>query len=260
MAVCIWRAKRSKSRKDPAVVKKFPAEQTLRKKSAVASALFKREKYEKIYDDQNKFFVLMYLVYDEFVSRVSKLSHEILTIFIRNLTITKEFLLKADERKSQANQKRRGEADEHTAQYTKNRRKSCGKESPFQTSGFFFYGQQGRGARPVHERKDHGTDGGDPGPAVGEEELTHLYETGHFYQASFGKIGHDDDGDDDFIGRKTKDECHENHAIKPHQSCKRIKEARTQMKKTLTAHGNISHDPDQHTGRRCHSHRTAKDK
>ena len=33
----------------------------------------------------------MSVVYNEFVSRVSKLSHEILTIFIRNLTITKEF-------------------------------------------------------------------------------------------------------------------------------------------------------------------------
>lgn len=90
------------------------------KKGAVTRAFFKREKYEKIYDDQNKFFVLMSIVYNEFVSRVSKLSHEILTIFIRNLTITKGFHKKTcknvrTNKKLQGKQKGSRKVDAHAA-------------------------------------------------------------------------------------------------------------------------------------------------
>ena len=68
----------------------------------------------------------------------------------------------------------------------------------------------------MHERKSHGTDGGDPGPAVSDKKLTHLYETGHFHETAFGQIGHDDDGNDDLVGRKAQDKRHENHTIQSH--------------------------------------------
>ena len=74
-------------------------------------------------------------------------------------------------------------------------------------------GHAGGGAGPVHQREKHSAHGGQPGPAVIGQQGVQLVKIAHVGKAALGHVGHDDDGNDDFIGRKAEDEGHQNGAV-----------------------------------------------
>ena len=76
----------------------------------------------------------------------------------------------------------------------------------------------------MHQGEEHGTDSGNPGPAVIYQQIPQLRQTVKFQKAALGHIGHDNDGNDNFIGRQSQDECHENYAVHAQKPCKWVQE------------------------------------
>ena len=74
----------------------------------------------------------------------------------------------------------------------------------------------------MKQEKYHGAKGSDPGPALRDKERMKVGKISWFDQGSLRGIGHNNDGDHDFIGRKPKDKCHKDYPIHPHQAPDRI--------------------------------------
>ena len=74
----------------------------------------------------------------------------------------------------------------------------------------------------MKQEKYHGAKGSDPGPALRDKERMKVGKISWFDQGSLRGIGHNNDGDHDFIGRKPQDKCHKDYPIHPHQAPDRI--------------------------------------
>jgi len=119
-----------------------------------------------------------------------------------------------------------------------------GHDSPFKAAGFLADGKKGGGAGPVHQGEEHGADSGNPGPAVIYQQIPQLCQAVKFQKASLGHIGHDDDGNYDFIGWKSQDKCHQNHAVHAKKLCKGIQEAGAMCQQGDAVYLYICHNPD----------------
>lgn len=100
-------------------------------------------------------------------------------------------------------------ADYNTA-YRRNQKRHDG---PLKAAGFLTYGKQSGGAGPVHQGEKHGADSGDPGPPISHQQLLKLGQAVEFQNTALGHVSHDDDGDHDLVGRKSKDKGHEDNTI-----------------------------------------------
>lgn len=127
-----------------------------------------------------------------------------------------------------------------------------GHKGPFEASGFPPYGKQCGGAGPVHQGEKHGAHRGYPGPAIVHQQFLKLGQAVKFQDAALCHVGHDDDGNHDFVGRKSQDECHEYDAVHTQQPCKGIQEAGTVGQQCDLAHLDICHDPDEKSRGRGH--------
>lgn len=88
------------------------------------------------------------------------------------------------------------------------------KKGPFQASCFLFDGEAGSGTGPMHQGEQNRAHSGYPGPAVCSKKLQQL-RAFYFYQTSSRHIGHDDDGNDNFIGRKSQKKAGQDASIHP---------------------------------------------
>ena len=107
------------------------------------------------------------------------------------------------------------------------RRHQEGHNRPLKTARFLSDSKKGGGAGPVHQGEKHGTDSGNPGPAVIYQQFPQLCQAVKFQKASLGHVGHDNDGNYNFIGRKPQDKCHQNHSVHSKKPCKGIQETGT---------------------------------
>ncbi len=86
-------------------------------------------------------------------------------------------------------------------------------------------GKAGGRAGPVEQAEDHqayGSDGGPPVLQKNRREGGHFF---HLYQAASLQVGHENDGQDDLIGRKSQDKRGQDHAVKPHETAERVQKA-----------------------------------
>ena len=83
-------------------------------------------------------------------------------------------------------------------------REQEGKHSPFLAPGFFFNRRQRRPAGEMQECKDECADSRQPSPAVFHEQNAQLLEIFKLRKASSPKVAHDDDWDDDLVGRQSQ--------------------------------------------------------
>ena len=112
----------------------------------------------------------------------------------------------------------------------------------------------------MHQREQHGAEGGGHCPSMGGEECFHLHEAARVGDASFRQIGHDDDRKNDLIGRKSQHKGQQDHSVKAHQPGKRIEKSGADGQKAGSADGDVCHDPEEHAGRRRYRRRSAEDK
>lgn len=76
-------------------------------------------------------------------------------------------------------------------------------------------------------------------PALRDKERMKVGKISWFDQGSLRGIGHNNDGDHDFIGREPKDKCHKDYPIHPHQAPDRIQISAKACQKADISNGNI---------------------
>lgn len=91
----------------------------------------------------------------------------------------------------------------------------------------------------MQQAKKHGIDGGEQSPAVGDEDLFQLGQCRNFCHLAGGKVGHEHDGDDDFIGRQAKDKSEQNDAVKSKIKGKGVEKAGDMQEKAGLANGDV---------------------
>lgn len=69
------------------------------------------------------------------------------------------------------------------------RRHQEGHNRPLKTARFLSDSKKGGGAGPVHQGEKHGTDSGNPGPAVIYQQFPKLCQAVKFQKASLGHVG-----------------------------------------------------------------------
>ena len=104
----------------------------------------------------------------------------------------------------------------------------------------------------MHQGEEHGAHGGQPGPAVIGQQGVQLVKIAHVGKAPLGHVGHDDDGDDDLIGRKAEDEGHQNGAVQAQQAAKGIEKLGAMGQEAHIPHRHVGHHPDNQSRRRGH--------
>ena len=137
--------------------------------------------------------------------------------------------------------------DHHAERHSAGSGKEKGQTGPFHTAGLFSYGHQSGGTGPVKEEKYHGTQCCNPGPVLGNQKRFKVCQTARIHKSSLGRIGHDDDGDHDFIGRQPQDKGHKDHAVHAKKPPKRIQTSADMAQKAYIIDGNICQNPDHQT-------------
>lgn len=112
----------------------------------------------------------------------------------------------------------------------------------------------------MQQGEEHRADGGQPCPAVIHQQRVQFAEIANVEKAALGKIGHDDDGDDDLIGREAEDKRHENGAVQADGMAERIEKLGAVGQKAGVSHRDIGHQPDKEPCRSCHHRRPPEDK
>lgn len=97
----------------------------------------------------------------------------------------------------------------------------CGDQEgcsrPFPAAGLLMNGEAGGGARPVQQRKEHCAYCGQPRPSVGHKQLMEGGIAFKINDMPRRHIGHQNDGDHNFICGKPKDKGEEDDPVQPHQ-------------------------------------------
>ena len=111
----------------------------------------------------------------------------------------------------------------------------CGGEQksskrPLETSCFLFNGEERRGTRPVHQRKQHHTQGRRLCPAVMYQKLTDRLHTSGFCNYPLRQICHDHHRHDNFIGWKPEDKRSQDHSVQSDHSRERVQQLRKSAK------------------------------
>ncbi len=123
------------------------------------------------------------------------------------------------------------------------------QKRPFQGLCFLQEGLAGRGTGEMKEGEKHGGKCGLPSPAVFHKEGVDCGKFPCFSEDSGGGIAHKDDGEDDFIGRKTQQEAHEDGAVESETAGEGVKEVGNVEDEAGTVHVEISQNPQQHPSR-----------
>ena len=100
----------------------------------------------------------------------------------------------------------------------------------------------------MHERKEHGAQRCGHRPSVGDEQRFHFRQTSGLCYAPLRQIGHDNDWQNNFIGRQSQNECKQNYAVKPHEPGKRVKKTGADGEQTCSVHRYICKNPQNHAG------------
>ena len=99
--------------------------------------------------------------------------------------------------------------------------------------------QARRRAGKVHKREQYGTYGGQPSPAVIDEQRMQFLKRIHFGQRPGRKIGHDDDWHDDLVCRQAEDKRHQNNTVEPEPPRNRVEKGRAVRQNAHIAYVNI---------------------
>ena len=111
----------------------------------------------------------------------------------------------------------------------------------------------------MHQGEQNRAHSGYPGPAVCSKKLQQL-RAFYFYQTSSRHIGHDDDGNDNFIGRKSQKKAGQDASIHPQGSGKGIQKAGEGGEKSgLVIQMHVGQDPDDQAGRSSRYHGAPED-
>ena len=99
------------------------------------------------------------------------------------------------------------------------------------------------GAGPVEQGKDSHAYSCFYGPAMGGQQRKKLSLIGYFHQLSSLEVGHQNNRNDNFIGRKSQDKAGQDNSIHTEQTSGRIQEAGQIGQKADTAPFKISQQP-----------------
>lgn len=96
----------------------------------------------------------------------------------------------------------------------------------------------------MHQGKEHDADCCGPGPSLVYQKLFQLSKAFKISKASLGKVGHEDDRNDDLIGRQAKKKGSKDHTIQTKGSCKWVQKGIAVAQKGNISYGYIGHDPN----------------
>ena len=148
----------------------------------------------------------------------------------------------------------------HAGKAADNRGDQGGKQRPEKAARFLFDGQKRGGAGPVKQRKEDDADRRSRCPAVRREQGVHGFQSRKLRETALCHVGHDDDGNDRFVGGKAEDERHEDDTVHAEQTGKGIEEIGAVLQKRDVTAFDVGKQPNEQSCGRGDRRRTSEHK